>query len=196
MKDIAGFVMRELKAAKFSTKLPCGVVLTGGSAYLSGIEDLFARELQMEVRLGRMLNGLDDESQQSISAFPQSAVVGLLLYGAKHNACETSPEMLRPIPANNPVTTPIPEIATKEKTDIFTNVPPVVVPPIEKVEVEEPKEENNHEETPQPEDTVVEPKEEQDEPKSEEKPKMKEKKSGWMDKFRNWVDDMFTDEYI
>lgn len=196
MKDIAGFVMRELKSAKFSTKLPCGVVLTGGSAYLSGIEDLFARELQMEVRLGRMLNGLDDESQQSISAFPQSAVVGLLLYGAKHNACETSPEMLRPIPANNPVTTPIPEIATKEKTDIFTNVPPVTVPPIEKVEVEEPKEENNHEETPQPENTVVEPKEEQDEPKSEEKPKMKEKKSGWMDKFRNWVDDMFTDEYI
>lgn len=196
MKDIAGFVMRELKAAKFSTKLPCGVVLTGGSAYLSGIEDLFARELQMEVRLGRMLNGLDDESQQSISAFPQSVVVGLLLYGAKHNACETSPEMLRPILANNPVTTPIPEVATKEKTDIFTNVPPVTVPPIEKVEVEEPKEENNHEETPQPEDTVVEPKEEQDEPKSEEKPKMKEKKSGWMDKFRNWVDDMFTDEYI
>ena len=66
----------------------------------------------------------------------------------------------------------------------------------EKVEVEEPKEENNHEETPQPEDTVVEPTEEQDEPKSEEKPKMKEKKSGWMDRFRNWVDDMFTDEYI
>lgn len=196
LKDIAGFVMRELKAAKFSTKLPCGVVLTGGSAYLSNIDQLFARELQMEVRFGRMLNGVDDESQQSVSAFPQSVVVGLLLYGAKHNACETSPETIRPISANNSATTPISEASTEQKADIFTSAPPVVVPPIEEVKVEEPKEKNEEAITPQHTEVVVEPKKEQDEPKSEEKPKMKEKKSGWMDKFRNWVDDMFTDEYI
>ena len=198
LKDIAGFVMRELKAAKFSTKLPCGVVLTGGSAYLSNIDQLFARELQMEVRFGRMLNGVDDESQQSVSAFPQSVVVGLLLYGAKHNACETSPETIRPISANNSAATPTSEALTEQKADIFTNVPPVVVPPIEKVkmEVEEPKEESEEVIIPQHPEVVVEPKEEQDAPKSEEKPKTKERKLGWMDRLRNWVDDMFTDEYI
>lgn len=196
LKDIAGFVMRELKAAKFSTKLPCGVVLTGGSAYLSNIDQLFARELQMEVRFGRMLNGVDDESQQSVSAFPQSVVVGLLLYGAKHNACETSPETIRPVPTSGLTETPISETPAEQKADIFTSAPPIVVPPIEKVEVEEPKVEDNQGETPQHTEVVVESKEEQDEPKLEEKPKTKEKKSGWMDKFRNWVDDMFTDEYI
>ena len=91
LKDIAQFVMRELRVAKFSTKVPCGVVLTGGSAYLDNIDKLFARELNMEVRLGDMLNGLDDDSQQSVSAYPQSVVMGLLLYGAKHNACEAIP---------------------------------------------------------------------------------------------------------
>ena len=187
LKDIAGFVMRELKAAKFSTKLPCGIVLTGGSAYLSNIDQLFARELQMEVRFGLMLNGIDDESQQSVRFFPQSAVVGLLLYGAKHNACETSPEIIRSVPTTDTIATPISEMQTVQHTDIFTNVPPVAtspvaVPPVEEV-VKEPQVE-------------VEPKEEHEVPKFEDKPKAKEPKSGWLDRFRNWVDDMFTDEYI
>jgi cell division protein FtsA len=195
LKDIAGFVMRELKAAKFSTKLPCGIVLTGGSAYLSNIDQLFARELKMEVRFGLMLNGVDDESQQSVRFFPQSAVVGLLLYGAKHNACETSPEIVRPISTTDSGVTPTPENPTEQKTDIFTNVPPIAVPSVEEVVKEpqvevEPKEEH---EVPKFEDK---PKEEHEVPKFEEKPKAKEPKSGWLDRFRNWVDDMFTDEYI
>ncbi len=106
LKDIAQFVLRELKTAKFSTKVPCGVVLTGGSAYLDNIDKLFARELNMEVRLGDMLNGLEDDSQQSISAYPQSVVIGLFLYGANHDACEvyTGPTN-GPVngPTNNPV---------------------------------------------------------------------------------------------
>ena len=201
LKDIAGFVMRELKAAKFSTKLPCGVVLTGGSAYLSNIDQLFARELQMEVRFGRMLNGVDDESQQMISAFPQSVVVGLLLYGAKHNACETSPEIVRPISTNGVAPTPISETPIEPKADIFTNISPVVVPPIEEVKPEEVNDVSGENEVSQPPvEVVAEPKEEQGEPKLEPKPEPKsepkERRSGWMDRFRNWVDDMFTDEYI
>lgn len=201
LKDIAGFVMRELKAAKFSTKLPCGIVLTGGSAYLSNIDQFFARELQMEVRFGRMLNGVDDESQQSISAFPQSAVVGLLLYGANHNACETSPEIIRSVLPNGVAQTPISEISTEQKADIFTNVPPVVVPPIEDVKPEEVNDANGKIEIQQPPVEIHDvPEEKKEEPKLEHKPEPKpepkERKSGWMDRFRNWVDDMFTDEYI
>ena len=133
----------------------------------------------------------------------------MLLYGAKHNACETSPEMIRPIPTTDSGVTPTPENPIEQKTDIFTNVPPVVVPPIatppaDEVEVspkpekpEDAEEQIQPEEQPkQPEDIVVEPKKEYDAPKLEEKPKKKERKSGWVDRFRNWVDDMFTDEYI
>ena len=90
LKDIAHFIMRELKAAKFSTKIPCGIVLTGGATYLREIDKLFARELNMEVRFGEMLNGLDDDSQQKVCANPDSVAIGLLLYGSKHNACDVS----------------------------------------------------------------------------------------------------------
>ena len=200
IKDIAGFVMRELKAVKFSTKLPCGVVLTGGSAYLSGIEELFARELDMEVRLGRMLNGLDDESQQRVSAFPQSAVMGLLLYGAKHNACETMPEFVR---SNEPVIRE-PEKREPEKKDIFTAAPQSekeevqpanntpVLPKEELPSEIEPEKEYNQEE-----EIVAPPKDDsiKTEKPTEQSPK-REPKSGWLDRFRHWVDDMFTDEYI
>lgn len=197
LKDIAGFVMRELKAAKFSTKVPCGIVLTGGSAYLSNIDQLFARELQMEVRFARMLNSVDDESQQSISTFPQSVVVGLLLYGAKHNACETTPDTNNSVQTNNPAATTT--ITSAEPTsDIFTNVPPVVEPSKGEVATEEEVEnEVEKEEIPhQPEVGVAGHENEQKEQTVEEKPKSAERKRGWMDKFRNWVDDMFTDEYI
>ena len=140
LKDIAQYVLRELKTAKFSTKVPCGVVLTGGSAYLADIDRLFARELNMEVRLGDNLNGLDDDSRQSISAYPQSAVMGLLLYGANHNVCE----------------------ATTVDT---TNVPPIappIAPPTTPVNgpvnaPEEPKKEEPKKEETKKEETIVEP---------------------------------------
>ncbi len=92
LKDIAQFVLRELKGAKIMNKVPCGVVLTGGSAYLSNIDQLFARELGMEVRLGEMLNGVDEDSQQMIAAYLQAVAIGLLLYGAKHTACSVAPQ--------------------------------------------------------------------------------------------------------
>lgn len=209
LKDIAGFVMRELKAAKFSTKIPCGIVLTGGSAYLSNIDLLFARELNMEVRFGRLLNGVDDESQQSVSAFPQSVVVGLLLYGAKHNACETSPEMIRAVPQNNGATEKSSVGVTETKTDIFTGVPPVVLSPVAEGNAKDDTKENIKEEAIKRHEGVVVvqedkpkdrpedgPKDRPEENKSEEKSLPKKHKSSWMDKFRNWVDDIFTDEYI
>ena len=198
LKDIAGFVARELKAAKFATKLPCGVVLTGGSAYLSNIEELFARELNMEVRLGYNLNGLDDESQQKILAFPQAAVAGLLLYGAKHNACETSPEVIRPAQPAQPTApvTPTPRVLPIPPTPTPTPTPtPAPTPMPEPTPTPEPipEEKPIEQEEVKPIDDPIE--EKKSEPK-EEKEEKKEKKSKWMDRFRNWVDDMFTDDLI
>ncbi len=202
LKDIAGFVARELKAAKFATKLPCGVVLTGGSAYLSNIEELFARELNMEVRLGYNLNGLDDESQQKILAFPQAAVAGLLLYGAKHNACETSPEVIRPMQPAQPTApvTPTPRVLPIPPTPAPAPTPtpaptpePASVPEPTPIPEPIPEEKPIEQEEVKPINDPIE--EKKSEPK-EEKEEKKEKKSKWMDRFRNWVDDMFTDDLI
>ena len=213
LKDIAGFVARELKAAKYATKLPCGIVLTGGSAYLSNIEELFARELNMEVRLGYNLNGLDDESQQCILAFPQAAVAGLLLYGAKHNACATSPEVVRPV---QPVqsaqptasSTPTPSVLPLTSTPAY--VRPAVPTPVQEP-IPTPAPTPTHEVEPEPIHTpapeikpieeheveVAEQQIEEQKPIEEQKvEKKEEKRSKWLDRFRTWVDDMFTDDLI
>ncbi len=193
LKDIARFIMRELKGAKFVSKIPCGLVLTGGSAYLSNIDQLFARELQMEVRLGRMLHGLDDESQQSVSAFPQSVVMGLLIYGAKHNACETLPNVLRAEAGEAPH---IPSVS--EEKDIFTTVasdaPAIVDDTPKNVEPENIQEVEAVSSESVEEQTVEDV---QEEVQQTEQPKQnKSQGAKWIGKFRNWLDEMFTDEYI
>ena len=212
LKDIAGFVARELKGAKLSTKVPCGVVLTGGSAYLSNMEQLFARELQMEVRLGSTLNGLDYESQGLVSAYPQSAVVALLLYGAEHNACATSSKVQLPIDKSHRVEKPKVDEESELGVDIFSAPQQVVEEP--KPQPQEPIEEMPSEKVDIPnEEPITTPTEERVEEsakfvvykeeesaeleKSREKEKKereKEKKPKWTDRFRNWLDDMFSND--
>ena len=118
LKDIIYFVDRELKGAKFINKVPCGVVLTGGSAYLQNIEELFARELKMDARLGNIFNGIDSASQEQVM-YPGSVAVGLLLYGAKHAACEvtcTSGSKSVPQPPQKPEEPKV-EVVTTQTTD-------------------------------------------------------------------------------
>ncbi len=199
LKDIAGFVMRELKASKFYTKIPCGVVLTGGSAYLDNIDKLFARELELEVRLANMINGIDDESQEMISVFPQSVVMGLLCYGANHTACETMPNGAPKEEPNKPTDTP----PSNSGNDIFSGVgaddkreksdelEPKTTPTNEKESgVEDNVEEKDNTPT-TPEEEIVEP-----EPAKELTPNKKSEGSLWT-RIRRWVDDAFTtDELI
>ena len=221
LKDIAGFVARELKAAKFVNKVPCGVVLTGGSAYLANIDELFARELNMEVRLGRMLNGLDDDSQQQVSAYPQSVAIALLLYGAQHNSCETMPGFNKSV--GKRVEAEIPTVDTTGDVGLnFANpgtesdvaqapVTPSVISPVTPSEVTTPTVEENDpaQNTPEVEVEVenevetalptVE-KEHTDEPENE---VVQPKKRRWADRFRglvdhvrNKMDDMFTNDDV
>ena len=219
LKDIAGFVARELKAAKFVNRISCGVVLTGGSAYLANIEELFARELKMDVKLGRVLNGLDDDSQQQVSAFPQAVAMGLLLYGAQHNVCETVPD--RSHVANRPrvVETPIEPVkeemnfnfattnsVTVEEPKAEPEVTPIATPVVEEhtpiaptPEVEEESVAMEREEVSDKTEPTEIIQEEQEEPKPEkpQKPKWTDRFRGFAERFRNKVDDMFTgDDYI
>lgn len=219
LKDIAGFVARELKAAKFVNRISCGVVLTGGSAYLANIEELFARELKMDVKLGRVLNGLDDDSQQQVSAFPQAVAMGLLLYGAQHNVCETVPD--RSHVANRPrvVETPIEPVkeemnfnfattnsVTVEEPKAEPEVTPIAAPVVEEhtpiaptPEVEEESVAMEREEVSDKTEPTEIIQEEQEEPKPEkpQKPTWTDRFRGFAERFRNKVDDMFTgDDYI
>lgn len=90
LKDIIGFAWEEIRSAKFSTKIPCGIVLTGGSALLENIDELFRRETGVNVRLGKATHGIDEESQQRIGTYSHSTAVAVLLFGAGRGLCEVS----------------------------------------------------------------------------------------------------------
>lgn len=212
LKDIAAFVIRELKAAKFTSQIPCGVVLTGGSAYLSNIEELFARELSMEVRLGYTLNGLDDESQEKVVAFPQSVVLGLLIYGAQHNACETSAMKREDSNTNIPEQNPL--MPKFEPMPVTPKVEPKPLEPKEDKPIIEERPEQEPEHTPEPNDptqeVAPEKEEQQEEQKPEQKPEIidnkkpqdnvvkKTPKRSFMERIRETIDGIFNsdDQYI
>ncbi len=90
LKDIIEYAWDEIRSAKFSTKIPCGIVLTGGSALLDNIDELFRRETGVNVRLGKATHGIDEESQQRIGTYSHSTAVAVLLFGAGRGLCEVS----------------------------------------------------------------------------------------------------------
>lgn len=107
LKDIARFVMKALKDAKLSSKIPGGVVLTGGSTYLSNIAELFAREMNMTVRCANTLYGINEESKGSVLPHTQSVVVGIMLYAAQHANCIVNDK-----PQVKPIATPLHQTPT------------------------------------------------------------------------------------
>ena len=156
----------------------------------------------MDVRLATILNGLDDESNESMSTFAQSVVAGILLYGAEHKACETMPGTLResvkehtPEPAAEPLnggifSAPIEPRRVVEQPKIeVASQPEPISQPEESAQVEN-MDSKQEEQADKP---VEEPSK-----KSFNSPKRGEKGgSRWMDKFRSWVDGIFTeDEFI
>jgi len=82
MEEIIRLIMLELPHAEYETMVPAGLVLTGGSANLSGIETLGRDILQLPVRVGipTSLHGITDILRDPAYA----TSVGLLMWGAKH----------------------------------------------------------------------------------------------------------------
>ncbi len=85
VKDIAEFVKREIKESGYEGKLPYGIVLTGGSAQLRKIDELFRQSTQMDVRIAEAEDVISTESREKITSSADSTVVGLLLHGLKHS---------------------------------------------------------------------------------------------------------------
>ena len=82
VEEILRLIMLELPRTEFASTVPAGLVLTGGSANLPGIDTLGKQIMPIPVRIGvpARINGIGDMLQNPAYA----TSVGLLLWGAKN----------------------------------------------------------------------------------------------------------------
>ncbi len=89
-RQLFEMVQGEIKKSGYDGMIPAGLVITGGTAGLSGISDAAAHVLRMPVRVGvpRGLSGLSD----TLGAPMYASSVGLVLWGLKKS---TGDELLQ-----------------------------------------------------------------------------------------------------
>jgi len=87
VEEIIRLILLELPRSEYEELVPAGLVLTGGSANLSGIDALGREILRLPVRVGTPTNisGITDALRDP--AYATSA--GLLLWGAKHQGTQS-----------------------------------------------------------------------------------------------------------
>ena len=85
--DIVEFVQQEIKDSGFADKLVYGIVLTGGSAKLKHLDELFRRITGMDVRVALPEEGITGTSKAKVADPALSTVVGILLHGAELGGC-------------------------------------------------------------------------------------------------------------
>ena len=132
LKDIIELAMVEVKVAKMTTKIPSGIVITGGSALLENIDLLFQRETNLPTRCGRAEYGLSGESCDQFGAYTNATAIGVMLASSKHapsNVVKTR-EIVRPTPPTPPTrpTPPQPIVATRPTTESVKPQPVKVTP--------------------------------------------------------------------
>ncbi len=160
VRDIAELVSKEIADSSFEDKVPYGIVLTGGSAQLRCIDELFREVTGMEVRVAEAEDVISPQTRTKITSSADSTVVGLLIHGAKYGPCEvviTAPKEVPqqiitppfeppvpptppvpPVPPTPPVVPHVPHVPPVQEHDT-DDVPPPPQPP--KDEVEEPLDE-------------------------------------------------------
>jgi cell division protein FtsA len=87
VEEIIRLIVLELPRSDYETLVPAGLVLTGGSSNLSGIDALGRDILQLPVRVGTPTNvaGITDAIRDPAYA----TSVGLLLWGTSHKSTPT-----------------------------------------------------------------------------------------------------------
>ena len=87
VEEIIRLILLELPRSEYEELVPAGLVLTGGSSNLSGIETLGRDILRLPVRVGipTRMYGITDALRDPAYA----TSVGLLLWGAKHEGKQT-----------------------------------------------------------------------------------------------------------
>lgn len=104
--DIVEFVEQEIKDSGFAGKLAYGIVLTGGSAKLKHLDELFRRVTGMDVRVAYPEMGLTDASKIKVADPSLSTVVGILLHGAELGGCTVIEQQHPVTPVQSPASDP------------------------------------------------------------------------------------------
>lgn len=95
--DIVEFVQQEIADSGYGGKLAYGIVLTGGSARLRHIDELFRRVTGSEVRIVRPeVPALAEESRELVADPAFATVVGILLRGAELGSCAVIEQPAQP----------------------------------------------------------------------------------------------------
>ncbi|MFI3286501.1 MAG: cell division protein FtsA [Rikenellaceae bacterium] len=118
VRDIAELVTKEIADSSFEEKVPYGIVLTGGSAQLRYIDELFREVTGMEVRVAEAEDVISPQTRSMITSSADSTVVGLLLHGLKYGACK--------VKLGEPKFVPKPEVILEKEV-----TPPEVIPEVE-----------------------------------------------------------------
>ncbi len=87
-RDIAELVSREISDSGFADRVPYGIVLTGGSAQLRGLGELFREVTGYEVRVAEAEDVISPQTRTKITSSADSTAVGILMHGLKYGACE------------------------------------------------------------------------------------------------------------
>lgn len=139
--DIAEFVLQEIRDSGYADKLAYGIVLTGGSAALKDLDELFRRVTKMDVRVALPETGITEASKERVADPACATVVGLLLRGAVQGDCAFV-ETHVPTPAPSPRPTPTPAPSPRPTPTPAPAPAPSPAPdpdPDEHVEPEEPE---------------------------------------------------------
>ena len=151
--DIVEFVQQEIHDSGYADRLAYGIVLTGGSARLKDLDELFRRVTKMDVRVAIPEAGLTEESKARVADPSYSTVVGILLRGAEQGSCNT---IERPAAVRRPEPTPQPAPRSEqpgmrpEASRVRPATPAAPVEPPVEQEVAQPAEAPAEEEAPAP----------------------------------------------
>lgn len=109
--DIAEFVLQEIKDSGYAGKLAYGIVLTGGSAKLKDLDELFRRVTGMDVRIASPEANITEESKEKVADPAYATAVGILLKGSELGACAVVERPTVPEPKRGfvPPQQPVPE---------------------------------------------------------------------------------------
>ena len=78
--DIVEFVQQEIRDSGYAERLAYGIVLTGGSARLKDIDELFRRVTGMDVRIASAETGISEDSREAVANPAFATVVGPVSY--------------------------------------------------------------------------------------------------------------------
>lgn len=105
MTEIVDYVWREIRETGLRSKLSAGIVLTGGTANMRRIAELFQNITGLEVRVASAEVGIDAEQAELVAGNDLTLAISLLLRGAKDGACPVL-NMRSNVPAT-PVAEPV-----------------------------------------------------------------------------------------